>query len=170
MTSPANKEQEICKACGFCCDGTLFSRATSFKSENILPKMIHDTDKNGDTWIKLPCQYFDECCTVYDQKRPQICGDFKCRLLKQAIKGKMAFDDLAQLIKQIKTQKKRIAMHIPNHQDDKLLKKSFEEFIDENKTNIDNKEFRSQNSQLLMEWASYNNRLKKFYSTKNNKK
>jgi len=162
MTAPANKEQEICKACGFCCDGTLFTRATSFKGEQILPKMIHDTDKNGDTWIKLPCQYFDECCTVYDKKRPNICGDFKCHLLKKSIKGKMAFDDLAQLIEQIKTQKERISKLLPNHPEGERLQSSFDEFMEQHKSKLDQKEFRLQHSQLLMEWASYQNRLTKF--------
>ena len=86
MTCTKNQEQEICRACGFCCDGTLFKRANSFKGEVLLPKMEAEII-NGSYHFKQPCAYFDQHCTAYDQQRPRDCTTYKCHLLKY-VKGK----------------------------------------------------------------------------------
>mgnify|MGYP005644641471 CR=1 FL=1 len=162
MTTPANKEQELCKTCGFCCDGTLYARATSFEDEILLPNM--ETEKLDDSyWFKLPCSYFDKCCTVYDQTRPAICGDFKCRLLKRFIKGKLEFDELEKLIQQIKEQKARLYKLIPNANITESIKNAYASFLDSNKDILESKNFRVKHSHLLLEWASYEHRLSKFH-------
>ncbi|MDD7987007.1 hypothetical protein PQO01_18820 [Lentisphaera marina] len=165
MTTPKNQEQELCKNCGFCCDGTLFARATSFKDEILLPKMEAEIIDDA-YWFKLPCVYFDKYCTVYDKKRPDICGDFKCRLLKKFIKGKLAFNELEKLIQQIKDQKNRLYQLIPNAKKNRTIKEAYHSFIENNKDDLDSKAFRIKHSQVLLEWASYENRLSQFHHKK----
>ncbi|EDM25712.1 hypothetical protein LNTAR_13222 [Lentisphaera araneosa HTCC2155] len=162
MATSQNQEQELCKDCGFCCDGTLFTRATSFKNEALLPKMgVEIVDDSY--WFKLPCQYFDKCCTVYDHNRPAICGDFKCRLLSKFSNGKLEFDEIKKKIEQIKDQKIRLKKLIPNIKETQLLKEAYYAFLEKNKNELKTKKFRIQHSQLLLEWASYENRLSQFH-------
>ena len=84
MKSPQS-EQSICITCGFCCDGTLFNRATLQPGEQgTLPqKMEESYFRDGEKeFFRLPCQYFDGKCTIYDQKKAHICSSFRCELLK----------------------------------------------------------------------------------------
>lgn len=131
MTSPINQEQDICKSCGFCCDGTLFNKAKSYKGEVLLPKMAAEMI-DDEYWFKLPCEYFDKYCTVYKEKRPNICGDFKCRLLKKFSKGKMDFTELKNLIQQIKSQKRRFYKLIPNAKTHQQLQEAYLSFLKTN--------------------------------------
>ena len=168
MAIPENKEQELCKNCGFCCDGTLFTRATSSKDEALLPEMEAEI-LDDSYWFKLPCSYFDKCCTVYEQKRPAICGDFKCRLLKKFIKGKLDFDELENLIHQIKAQKIRLRKIIPNIKAEDRLHGAFRFFLEKSKDELDSKAFKIKYAQVLLEWASYENRLSQFHHKKKKK-
>ncbi|WDE98824.1 YkgJ family cysteine cluster protein [Lentisphaera profundi] len=162
MAIPENKEQELCKNCGFCCDGTLFTRAVSFKDEILLPKM--ETEIIDDSyWFKQPCSYFDQSCTVYEQKRPDICGDFKCRLLKKFTKGQIDFDELETLIHQLKVQKTRLYKLIPDVNPNDRLQDAFNSFLEKNKTPLESKAFKIKHSQLLLEWALYQERLSSFH-------
>ncbi len=92
MSSPEN-EQEICVTCGFCCDGTLFSTATLKPGEkgNLPEKMEEAYGKNGEyEFFKLPCAYFCEKCTIYDQKKANVCSSFRCKLLKDVAKNEVS--------------------------------------------------------------------------------
>jgi hypothetical protein len=152
--------------CGFCCDGTLFKQAVSFEGEKVIPPMEQFTNTKGETWIKLPCPHFDEYCTVYNQKRPDVCGDFKCRIIFRFNKGKMTYDEAAKLISQIKQQRKRLSKLIPGIQKNEHLSHAYTRFIDQYKDAIDSKEFKIKNAQLLLEWASFEHRLSKFDTTR----
>ena len=88
------KEQEICVSCGFCCDGTLFGRATLGASEKEgLPELMSRSySKYGDVEsFKLPCGYFEEKCTIYDKKKAAVCSSYRCRLLKDFSAGRLSF-------------------------------------------------------------------------------
>jgi hypothetical protein len=77
-------EQELCKSCGLCCDSTLFPHAKVEADEPLLPGQ-EEIHKDGKRLFKLPCPYFDGCCTVYHKQRPSVCGAFKCTLLEGLI-------------------------------------------------------------------------------------
>ena len=66
------KEQEICRSCGMCCDGTLFSRARLEAGEkgNLPIKIEERYHRNNESeFFKLPCPYFSKECTIYSQKK-----------------------------------------------------------------------------------------------------
>jgi hypothetical protein len=82
--TPLPPEQQICIACGFCCDGTLFDNATLQPGEmENLPEELRKNcyDKGKGAFFHLPCQYFSGKCTIYSSARLQICSRFCCRLL-----------------------------------------------------------------------------------------
>lgn len=80
------QEQRICVECGFCCDGTLFRHAHLDKGERggNLPHMIEASSFSRDDrdYFKLPCGYFSGKCTIYKRKRANVCGSYRCQLLK----------------------------------------------------------------------------------------
>jgi len=87
--------------CGFCCDGTLFPLAALLPGEKgSLPEKIEQNyyklkDKE---YFKLPCQYFWEKCTIYDRKRADVCGSFRCQLLIDFADQKISDSEALEII------------------------------------------------------------------------
>lgn len=84
------EEQEICVKCGFCCDGTIFGHAHLKPGEkaSIPEKLrINIYIENGEEYFPQPCPYFEGKCTIYNQCRAEICGTYRCQLLKDLATG-----------------------------------------------------------------------------------
>ncbi|GAB2552019.1 YkgJ family cysteine cluster protein [Spirosoma aerophilum] len=95
------EEQEICVTCGFCCDGTLFKRAILEPGEQgNLPEKIEELygKESESEFFNLPCPYFCEKCTIYEQKRASICGAFRCQLLKNMAKDTVTNDKALRIV------------------------------------------------------------------------
>jgi len=104
-------EQAICVTCGFCCDGTLFDHATLQPGEkgNLPEYMERSYFKNekGESF-RLPCEYFDSKCTIYDQKKAHVCSSYRCQLLKDFSKKKTTQGNAKKLVKNAMAQRKEI--------------------------------------------------------------
>jgi hypothetical protein len=92
LSSVAN---ELCTACGFCCDGRLFSLApltaeeATWARRRRLPLVAH-ADKVS---LEQPCGALEGTrCTVYDE-RPASCRNFVCELLDRATHGEISLED-----------------------------------------------------------------------------
>lgn len=99
------KEQQICINCGFCCDGTLFHNANLEPGEkgNLPDYMEKSYFKNEKgEFFKLPCEYFDGKCTIYDQPKAIICGAFRCQLLKDFAAKKISQKAALEIVKKSK--------------------------------------------------------------------
>ena len=86
---------ELCTACGFCCDGRLFSLApltteeAAWARRRRLPLVAH-SDKVS---LEQPCGALEGTrCTVYDE-RPESCRRFTCDLLDRVLRGVVSLDD-----------------------------------------------------------------------------
>lgn len=89
--------------CGFCCDGTLFLHAHLNPGERgHLPEKIERASysKDGRDYFRLPCGYFDRKCTIYDQKKANVCSDYRCQLLKDFSAGKISHEDALQVVRE----------------------------------------------------------------------
>jgi len=158
--SETNSEQDLCKGCGFCCDGTLFNHGTT-KADEVLPPDIEEIFKKGKRCFKLPCPYFNGACTIYHQGRPSICGTFKCTVLKNFIAGEIQFAEATQLIDLIQSQKARIRQLLVAYAGE-TLSEQYKEFQRQNADRKNTPEFRLQHKNLLTEWALFKMRLKRF--------
>ena len=84
-------ESQLCTACGFCCDGRLFSLApltleeAAWAKRRRLPLVSH-ADKVS---LEQPCGALEGTrCTVYDE-RPESCRRFVCGLLERVTNGEI---------------------------------------------------------------------------------
>lgn len=100
IEAPA-EEQEICVRCGFCCDGTLFLHAHLYEGERgHLPEKIEAaafTDK-GREYFRLPCGYFSDRCTIYDRPRAEICGTYRCGVLRSFAAGEITREEAHDIV------------------------------------------------------------------------
>ncbi len=77
-------EQALCRSCGFCCDGTLFSTVSVGDLDPVTPLVTagirivaHDAKRS----FTQPCVAHDgQSCKVYAD-RPSNCREFRCKLL-----------------------------------------------------------------------------------------
>jgi len=101
FTNAPQAEQAICVHCGFCCDGTLFLHAVLQPGEKgNLPDKIEQQyylDEDGE-FFKMPCPYFCEKCTIYKQKKAEVCSSFRCQLLKNFATGKISSEEALALV------------------------------------------------------------------------
>jgi hypothetical protein len=101
---PEGSESEICLACGFCCDGTLFNRVTagpretaeSFIAIGLTPIDASPGEKVG---FRQPCSQFTGLCSIYTS-RPSACRSFRCRLLRSVEGGKYTVTEALQIVRE----------------------------------------------------------------------
>lgn len=103
--------------CAFCCDGTLYSHAP-LKEED-LPLLANRFDvlladrKSGDgrpeASFKQPCRLcVHDRCSVHEEKRPAICGDYRCKLLDSHGSGKVTTEEARTLVENVKELRDRL--------------------------------------------------------------
>lgn len=100
--------ENICLACGCCCDGTVIGFVQLDKEE--LPEvreLMDIEDENGKGFFLQPCSRFCDGCTIYPN-RPKQCAIFKCRLLESVELKELSFDSAVEMIHAVK--QKRIAL------------------------------------------------------------
>ena len=137
------EEQSICIKCGICCDGTLFNKAILHKGEKEnVPKKFEklvESNSKGD-YFKLPCIYFDKKCTIYTEKKPCVCSEFRCKLLKDFSKEKISFLDAQNTVEkaiELRNEVIQLYKEYSNNSNEKIsFKELFSEIWEINETNI----------------------------------
>lgn len=97
--------EQLCLACGLCCDGTLFDGvqletgddAVKLKSLGLPVKTSRG--KAPVTRFPQPCSALcqDRACRLYAD-RPKQCRTFECKVFKDAKAGRVEFDVALQLV------------------------------------------------------------------------
>jgi len=100
-----NDSENICLACGLCCDGTLIGFVQLDKEEVPQVKKIMDIEEtHGEGFFLHPCDKFCDGCTVYAD-RPRQCSKFECGLLKSVDQKELTFNSASKTIKGVKEKK-----------------------------------------------------------------
>lgn len=111
ITKALPVEQVICISCGLCCDGTLFLYAHLDPGERgNLPQKIEENSysKNDKDYFRLPCRYFDGKCTIYDQKKANVCYGYRCQLLNDFASGRLDSDKALKIVEDAKNMRTEI--------------------------------------------------------------
>jgi len=95
---------EVCLSCGLCCTGAIFSHAKlSDADKQILGEagaIPKDGTYTGDR-LHLPCTFLSgTACTIYERGRPEICGEYLCKLVREVENGKTTLDEAKQITAQ----------------------------------------------------------------------
>ncbi len=99
--------EQLCRACGLCCDGTLFDLVKLERGDDAaklkalgLP-VAFSRGKTPVARFPQPCSALcaDRTCRLYAE-RPWQCRTFECHLLKDAKAGRTAFAAALTLVKQ----------------------------------------------------------------------
>lgn len=108
--SPSLTASALCTQCGLCCDGTLYERARVLPGDDyVYPEIFTIVyGPKGKNFI-LPCLLLrDRVCPIYQQRRPLVCGNYKCRLLKRFEEGGIPFVEAMQVVVQAREHATRV--------------------------------------------------------------
>ncbi len=101
-----NSGEQLCLACGLCCDGTLFDNVRLTPSDDAkhlkalgLPVTVSRA-QIPITFFRQPCAALcaDRTCQVYAD-RPVQCRTFECGVFKDAQSGQLTFTAALRLVK-----------------------------------------------------------------------
>jgi uncharacterized protein len=107
----ADPLEQLCLACGLCCDGTLFDNVRLGPGDDAeklktigLPVVVART-KPPVTLFPQPCTALcaDRTCQVY-RDRPGQCRTFECRVFKDAQAGRITAAAARRLVKKARRQ------------------------------------------------------------------
>lgn len=100
--NPTNHFQEVCKMCGFCCDGTLFKHASLLDDEVNENFQIIENPNSGKRHFVQPCPHHAGICTLDLDNRASICSSFKCKLLKKLDTNELDTEQAHEIVGQTK--------------------------------------------------------------------
>lgn len=169
---PENTEQQICVACGFCCDGTLFHKATALEGKSH-PLIEIETAEDGNRGFILPCHLFkDGCCSIYDQERPSVCGKFRCKLLRNVAAGNVTTTEAVKRVDQAKKLKQEIfdELQALGYDVHIGLNQAVAQFKTRQLETLSETEFNTRFAKLLVKYQLLNEYLKKHFKRNRKKK
>jgi uncharacterized protein len=79
---------DLCQACGFCCDGTLFDGLllTEEEARGASRARLPIFQDEGRPTLRLPCPAHVGTCTIYED-RPSTCRAYQCQLVNRLEQG-----------------------------------------------------------------------------------
>lgn len=107
--------EQLCRACGLCCDGTLFDFVKLERGDDAgklkalgLP-VSFSRGKTPVARFPQPCSALceDRTCRLYSG-RPQQCRTFECKLFKNAKAGRITFAAALPLVKQARRRAEKV--------------------------------------------------------------
>ncbi len=105
---------ELCRACGLCCDGTLFDTLRLTDDEARDPALaLPVLDDGGRPAVRFPCPAHRGGCTIY-AARPSTCQAYRCNLLDRVESDEL---DLAAAMARVREVRARVASLHPRMPD-----------------------------------------------------
>lgn len=107
---------QLCRRCGLCCDGSLFSHVSLSDEEarglgeNLASVRIRETG-SGKQLVQACGALVADACSVY-ACRPAACASYECNLLKAAAAGEVELEEAAQVVDDLKREITDLAMAV----------------------------------------------------------
>lgn len=167
MSDPSNPNgSSLCLACGLCCQGVLHNHAVIAPDEIENVRSLGLTvEPHGDhLGFRLPCPlYQDNCCSIYAAKRPQVCGAYRCALLKKYLAYEITLEQSVQTVQRAKDLYADVLKQLPAGYSFSRLKKEMQQDWDSGRGLVGSSESRQANAQLFLAMAKLTRYLHKHF-------
>jgi len=115
--SQASEATALCKACGLCCNGHLFSWVR-LKAVELTPLeklglnvIRSDPRQRGFT---QPCPMWSGVCTIYDSHNyPKGCDSYKCKLLRELLDESVALPKALRTVQRAMKMIREVEVFLP---------------------------------------------------------
>jgi hypothetical protein len=145
--SPSNA---LCKACGLCCSGHLFSwvRLNTNELDKVerlgLNVIRNDPRQRG---FLQPCPVWNGVCTVYSSPDyPRSCAKYKCKQFKELVEEKISLPDAMEKVQQAHEMIRKLEAYLPVSATVSFRERLLTKMEDRSP---ENKEFREKAQRLL---------------------
>ena len=143
--TPESAANILCKSCGLCCTGHLFSRtklrSAELDSAQKLGLNVFRSHPN-ERGFSQPCPLWRGQCTIYDSPEyPRFCRTYKCKLLKQVLAETTSLPEALTVIEDTKRMIREMEPH--------LSASTLPSFRERLEAAIENDEFRRKAAPLL---------------------
>jgi hypothetical protein len=107
----------LCKSCGLCCTGHLFSwvrlRAVELDPSQALGLNVIRSDPRQRGFTQ-PCPLWQGQCTVYTSPHyPRVCRTYKCKLLKEVLDENIPLPESLNVVQQAKEMIRELEAFLP---------------------------------------------------------
>jgi len=94
---------DLCQACGFCCDGTLFGglRLTEDEARAVARVRLPIFQGEDGPTLLMPCPAHVGTCTIYDE-RPSTCRTYQCQLIDRLEQGDLDFESALRRVERLR--------------------------------------------------------------------
>jgi len=104
--SQGSEAAELCKACGLCCNGHLFSwtraRANELKPFEKLGFDIIQVNSRQHGFVQ-PCPMWNGICQIYNSEQyPHACESYNCKLLRELLDESITLSTALRVVRQTK--------------------------------------------------------------------
>ena len=115
--SRASDATTLCKACGLCCTGHLFSwvrlKAVELTSLQKLGLNVIRSDPRQRGFTQ-PCPMWNGECTIYESHHyPRGCDSYKCKLLRELLDESVVLPKALRVVKQAKEKIRAVEKLLP---------------------------------------------------------
>lgn len=116
--SRASEASELCKSCGLCCTGHLFSwvrlKATELNRLEKLGVNVIRSDPRQRGFLQ-PCPLWDGQCTIYDSTDyPRGCASYNCKLLRELLDESVSLPKARRVVKRAKERISELESLLPD--------------------------------------------------------
>ncbi len=115
--SRASEATTLCKACGLCCSGHLFSwvrlKATELNRLEKLGVEVIRSDPRQRGFLQ-PCPLWNGQCTIYDSlDYPSGCSAYNCKLLRELLDESISITNALRVVEQAKEKIRTVENRLP---------------------------------------------------------
>src|SRR5512140_2252304 len=116
--SRASDATALCKACGLCCSGHLFSwvrlKAPELNRLEKLGLKVIRSDPRQRGFLQ-PCPLWNGQCTIYDSPEyPHGCGAYNCKLLRELLDESVSLPKALRVVKRTKERIRDVDALLPD--------------------------------------------------------
>lgn len=87
----------LCRSCGMCCDGTLFTQARIETTDRARQLGLEVFTHESALYFHQPCPHYAGSCRVYPH-RPAVCANYLCTPMRQLRRSRLSVAEIKALI------------------------------------------------------------------------
>ena len=161
----AYQNYNVCLACGFCCDGTIFNKVQLEERDNAGKlSLFQITSEEGNFYFHQPCFAFDRTkgCRIYEA-RPIKCRMYSCKLLFLLENKKISWRAARDLIEQTRQLKNDLIKEVKRKNIDNTHFTNTRNLVDYIKSDLSSQEHQLNFRDVHLKCAAFSGNLLEYF-------